>query len=173
MGLFNRIALHYSHNRPVAHVHFDALTALDYNYIDDGIYMGTNQCCTAGLSEVLKKEGITSDISLEEDRLDEPRGVSQYIWIPTANHGVPTADQLSFAIQTLEYLVKTKQKVYLHCKNGHGRSSTYISAYLIKTRGYTQEQALDFIKKHRPTAHMQDVQVQYVKEFEKSLSGKV
>ena len=28
---------------------------LDYNYITDGIFIGTNQCCKIGIAEVLKK----------------------------------------------------------------------------------------------------------------------
>lgn len=47
---------------------------LEYNEITDGIYIGTNQCCQTHFDEKLKKEGITADISLEEDRLDAPRG---------------------------------------------------------------------------------------------------
>jgi len=39
-----------------------------------------------GLADVLKKENITADISLEEDRLDVPFGVGIYTWIPTPDH---------------------------------------------------------------------------------------
>ena len=38
------------------HIHPKTPT-LEYNYITDGIYIGTNQCCVMGLAEVLKKEG--------------------------------------------------------------------------------------------------------------------
>ena len=56
---------------------------LEYNNITNGIYIGTNQCCQTHFDEELKKEGITADISLEEDRLDAPFGVDFYVWIPT------------------------------------------------------------------------------------------
>jgi protein tyrosine phosphatase len=169
MTLFERFKLHFSHNRPPAHVHFNALTMLDYNYIDEGVYIGTNQCCTAGLTDVLQKEGIQTDISLEKDRIDQPYGVSQYLWIPTLDHGVPEQGQLDFGIHALQYLIAQGQKIYIHCRNGHGRSSTFYSAYLVKTRGYTQEDALLFIQKHRPTAHMQDEQKVFIQNYYKKL----
>ena len=44
----------------------------EYNEIIDCTYIGTNQCCQTHFDEKLKNEGITTDISLEEDRLDAP-----------------------------------------------------------------------------------------------------
>jgi len=78
---------------------------LECNYITDDIYAVGNQCCIAGLSEVLKKEGISVNISLKETRLDQPFGVKIYLWIPTPNHNPPTPDQLSFGAESLEKLV--------------------------------------------------------------------
>jgi protein-tyrosine phosphatase len=140
---------------------------LEYNYITDGIYIGTNQCCTSGLAEVLKKENVTADISLEEIRLDQPFGVEIYIWIPTPDHNPPTQDQLSFGAESLEKLVSQKRKIYVHCKNGHGRTSTLISAYLIN-KGYNPKEALEIIKKGRPGAHLQDSQKEALEKYWKA-----
>jgi len=130
---------------------------LDYNHIINGIYIGTNQCCTLGLSDVLKKENITADISLEELRIDQPFGVSAYLWLPTPDHTPPTKDQLVLGSMTLKTLVEQNKKVYVHCKNGHGRASTFVIAYLI-TQGHTLEEAESIVKKGRPTMHLQDSQ---------------
>src|SRR3989338_7226111 len=89
---------------------------LEYNHITDGIYIGTNQCCQTHFDEELKKEGITADISLEEDRLDAPFGVDFYVWIPVKNHSTPKPDQLEFGVSVLERLVSMQKKVYVHCK---------------------------------------------------------
>jgi len=51
----------------------------DYDYIIDGIYIGSNQCCIIGLAEVFKKESIIADISLEEIRIDQLFGVEAYL----------------------------------------------------------------------------------------------
>ena len=141
---------------------------LDYNYITDGMYAGTNQCCALGLAEVLKKEGITADISLEDVRLDHPFGVEMYLWLPTRNNTPPSPDQLRLGVQTLIELVRQKRKVYVHCKNGHGRTSTLLAAYFI-ARGKTVDEAIDIIKKGRSEIHLQDSQMKGLEDFKMHL----
>ena len=167
----NPLKLYFSRNR-VPHVHFNPPTNLDYNYITDGIYMGTNQCCTVGLTQVLKNEGIQGDISLEEVRIDQPFGVEVYVWIPTADHFSPTPEKLSFGVATLEKLVAQGKKIYLHCKNGHGRSSTLLCAYLMKNKGMTAVQALEFIKSKRPGAHIEPDQTKALEQYALTINKK-
>jgi len=139
---------------------------LEYKEIADGIYIGTNQCCQTHFDEELKKKGITADISLEEDRLDAPFGVDFYIWMPVQNHTAPKYDQLEFGVSVLEKLVSMGKKVYVHCKNGHGRAPTLVAAYLIK-KGKTPAEAEALIKSKRPTMHLEDVQRQALEDFSK------
>ncbi len=142
------------------------LKELEYNYITDGIYIGTNQCCQTHFDEKLKKEGIEADISLEEERLDAPFGVKFYVWIPVKNHQAPTQEQLNFGVFVLEKLVKMKKKIYIHCQNGHGRAPTMAAAYLIK-KGKSVKEAVEFIKSKRPTIHLDKVQEIALEEFSK------
>lgn len=72
---------------------------------------------------------------------------------------------------TLNTLVKQGKKVYVHCKNGHGRANTLVIAYLI-TQGHTKEEAELVVKKARPTMHLQDNQRNALNEFMKSLQNK-
>lgn len=140
---------------------------IDYNHIVDGIYIGTNQCCQMHFDDLLKnKEGITADISLEQDKLDAPFGVDFYTWLPTADHTPSNPDQLALGALVLEQLVAMGHKVYVHCKNGHGRAPTLVAAYLA-LKGYTVKEALDLIKKMRPVMHMQDKQIKALDEFKK------
>ena len=143
---------------------------LNYDFITDGIYIGTNQCCKTHFEEVLLKEGIAADISLEEERLDAPFGVEMYVWIPVKNHTPPTSDQFYFGVATLEKLVSLRKKIYVHCKNGHGRAPTLIAAYLIKN-GKTVEEAIGFIKSKRPAIHLQDEQKNALINFTQHLAG--
>lgn len=140
----------------------------EYNYITDGIYIGTNQCCQTHFDEKLKKEGIEVDISLEEERVDAPFGVVFYAWIPIKNHAAPTNEQLDLGVVTLEKLVSMKKKTYVHCQNGHGRAPTLIAAYLIK-KGKTVEEAIEFIKTKRPSIHLEEVQKKSLIEFQSLL----
>ncbi|MEX0877801.1 MAG: dual specificity protein phosphatase family protein [Candidatus Spechtbacterales bacterium] len=137
---------------------------LEYNEITDGIFIGTNQCCQTHFDEKLKKEGITADISLEENRVDAPFGVDFYVWIPVQNHTAPKSDQLEFGVSVLEKLVSMGKKIYVHCKNGHGRAPTLVAAYLIK-KGKNPTDAEDFIKSKRPTIHLEDVQREALNNF--------
>lgn len=132
---------------------------LNYNYITDGIYIGTNQCCKTHFDEQLLKDGISADISLEKNRVDAPFGVDFYIWIPVKDNEAPTPDQLGFGVQTLEKLVAMQKKVYVHCKNGHGRAPTLVAAYLIK-KGKTVEEVIMFLKSKRSSIHLNETQKQ-------------
>ena len=149
----------------ITYAHVDPVKGLNYDEIADGIFIGTNQCCSMTLADVLKKEGIQADISLEGERLDQPFGVEMYIWIPVIDHEIPTFDQVTFGIASLEKLVAEKKKVYLHCKNGHGRSSTMMTIYLMKNRNISYEEAMAIIKQGRPGAHMQEKQIAFVKKY--------
>src|SRR3989339_177930 len=78
---------------------------IDYNHIIDGIYIGTNQCCRMHFDELLKnKEGITADISLEENHLDMPFGVDFYTWLPTVDDNPSNPDQLALGASILKQL---------------------------------------------------------------------
>lgn len=140
------------------------IKTLDYNYITDGIYIGTNQCCQTHFAESLKKEGLEADISLEEERVDAPFGVQLYLWIPVKNQTPPTPDQLEFGVLALEKLVAMGKKVYVHCQNGHGRAPTLVAAYLI-SKGKSPEEAEAFIKAQRPSIHLEEVQRIAIQNF--------
>ena len=139
----------------------------EYDHITDGIYIGTNQCCQIHFDEKLKQEGITADISLEEDGLDAPFDVDFYVWISVKNHAVPKRDQLEFGISILEKLVAMGKKVYVHCKNGHGRAPTLAASYLIR-KGKNAEEAETFFKSRRPSMHLDDIRREALQEFVKS-----
>mgnify|MGYP001565248718 FL=1 len=142
---------------------------LEYNYITDGIYIGTNQCCVVGLADVLKKEHITADISLEEDRIDIPFGVDMYVWIPVIDEMAPTQDQLSFGAESIEKLVSQNRKIYVHCRNGHGRAPTLVSAYLIQ-KGFDPAKAVEFVASKRPSVHLHQSQTDALEKYHKNFN---
>ncbi|MBI2038034.1 MAG: dual specificity protein phosphatase family protein [Candidatus Magasanikbacteria bacterium] len=144
--------------------------AIDHDHIIDGIYIGTNQCCQMHFDDLLKnKEGITADISLEKDRLDAPFGIDFYLWLPVKDHSSPSPDQLLLGVSVLQQLVAMGHKVYVHCKNGHGRAPTLVAAYLL-LKGYTVKEALDLLKKMRSVIHLQNAQIKALDQFKKHIS---
>lgn len=138
---------------------------IDFNYIIDGIYIGTNQCCQIDFDKELVQKGVKADISMEEERVDAPFGVDFYLWIPVKNHTAPTPDQLDLGVATLEKIVAMQRKVYVHCKNGHGRAPTLVVAYLIRKNGKTVEEAISFVQSKRSSIHLNEAQRAALQDF--------
>ena len=147
-----------------SHNHINGGT-LDYNYIDQGIFIGNNQCCSLGLAEVLEKKKIVADISLEDERLDHPFGVASYLWLPTKDLTPPSKDQFRLGIAHLKNLVSAKAPVYVHCKNGHGRSTTLVVAFFM-SQGMTFDVAVNTVKDKRPGVHLDPSQEESLRKGE-------
>jgi protein-tyrosine phosphatase len=142
---------------------------LEYSYITDGIYIGTNMCCQTHFEPKLKQEGIEVDISLEGERVDHAQGVPFYIWLPVPDLHAPSPDQFEFGVNTTEKFKAMGKKMYIHCKNGHGRAPTMVAAYLMN-QGKSANQAIEFIKSRRPEIHLEDEQLQALNAFQKTQS---
>ena len=136
----------------------------EYSKINDSVYLGTNLCCLTHFKDSLIRKGIEADISLEKERLDKPFGVKYYLWLPTKDKDAPSFKQLLLGVKSLDFLIKNKIKIYVHCKNGHGRSPTLVIAYLI-SKGKSIEEAIRIIKKKRPAIHLTKKQTNGLKEF--------
>lgn len=144
----------------MAHVKFD------YSKITEHIFLGTNFCCKVHFNEDLLKKGITADISLEEENSENPFGVKYFLWLPTKNYHAPTQQQLLLGAVTIDLLAETGAKVYVHCKNGHGRAPTLVAAYFVSL-GKTVNEAINLVKNKRPEVHLTGEQLEALKLFEK------
>lgn len=133
---------------------------VEFNQITDFIYLGTNLCCTAiPHIQVLLNLGIDAEINLEKEKLEEIPDIDIYLWLPVDDHVAPTQDQLDLGVAVIDSLVKNRKKVYIHCKNGHGRSPTLLAAYFI-SQGMSVDEAIQKIKAKRPEIHLQEAQVE-------------
>ena len=137
----------------------------EYSEITPDIFLGTNMCCQVHFDEELSKKGVTADISLEEERLDAPFGVESFLWLPTKDDRPPNPSQLQVGVDTIASLIKNGEKVYVHCKFGHGRSPTLVAAYLI-SQGKSVEDALSIIKEQRPSIHLDPSQIKALEAFQ-------
>lgn len=139
----------------------------EYNQITEYIFIGTSACCIDHFKNELLNKGVTADISLQKEHLDAPYGVKTFLWLPTEDHTPPTQQQLFTGVNTISALIVNKEKIYIHCLNGHGRAPTLTAAYLIYT-GMTTEEAIAFIKERRPVIHLEDSQIEALHQFEES-----
>ncbi|PIY69442.1 hypothetical protein COY90_00665 [Candidatus Roizmanbacteria bacterium CG_4_10_14_0_8_um_filter_39_9] len=136
---------------------------VEFSQITPNIFLGTNLCCAVH-ADKLKAIHISIDIDLEVERPEEPPEVESYIWLPVIDGHAPSLYQLSIGVTAIENTIKQGKCLYVHCKNGHGRSPTLVIAYLIST-GMTQETAYQLVKSKRPEIHLHDVQVEMLMKF--------
>jgi protein-tyrosine phosphatase len=137
---------------------------LDFSQITDTILIGTNACCSTHFDERLVGIGVRADISLEEERLDAPKGAIVFLWLPTADHTPPTPMQLRIGVAALRELAHEKMTVYVHCRQGHGRAPTLIAAYFI-AEGMDVAEAVRLVKKKRPITHLRPNQLAALRKF--------
>jgi protein tyrosine phosphatase len=139
----------------------------EYSKITDNIYLGSNQCCVTHFKKSLLKKGIKADISLDDVTLDSPFGVKYFLWLPVVDRKAPSQDQLGVGAWTIKSLVDKKQKMYVHCKRGHGRSPTLVAAYFI-LEGMTAAAAIKKIRSKR-AIHVTQPQLKALRIFEKKV----
>lgn len=95
--------------RHMEHMH----TKMSYNQITDYIYAGNNLCCQTHFEMGLLSKGISADISLESERLDNPQGVKYFFWFPWEEDTAPGRDLIDLAMNVLDDTVTSGVKVYI------------------------------------------------------------
>lgn len=84
---------------------------LDYSRLTPYIFVGSNMCCQVHFEEELLAKGISVDISLEAERLDNPEGVKAFLWLPTKDHFAPSRAQLKLGVEMIE-----EPSIHLHSR---------------------------------------------------------
>lgn len=145
---------------------------LSYNKIEELLYAGNNMCCQGHFEEELLSKGITADVSLELERMDEPQGVKYFFWFPWEEDTAPNQELINLSLDILDNLMKRGIKTYAHCKNGHGRTTAFLASYFIRKLGLSTDEALRLVKERRPSAHLNEVQEFFLRGFEKGIKEK-
>lgn len=141
---------------------------VEYSRITPYVYIGTNLCCRAH-APVLEKIGAAVDIDLEyEHPTAERPGMEMTLYLPTRDHHAPTLSKLIVGTALVDTAVKAAKRVYVHCKNGHGRAPTLVAAYFM-TQGMMPAEALALIKARRPVVHLNRIQMRALTGFARYL----
>lgn len=151
--------------------HEPTQSPFEYSAIDERVLIGTNACCQAHFDETLLKEGVTADISLEGELVDHPYGVASYVWLPTPDHQPPTRAAVDIGAAALQKMLDNGQRVFIHCKNGHGRGPTFYAAFLIISAGMTAADAIARVKAKRPGTHLEPAQRTFLQQLEAEVTG--
>lgn len=144
----------------------------DYSKITAKIYIGSD-FCKGGVcllhGEEFKALGVTFELNLshENNELPPPNMEIGYLWLPVVDGYSPAQIQLDIGTSAMDEAVKAGKIVYIHCKNGHGRSPTMVAAYLIRFGSMDFESAQKLIVEKRPEVHIEAIQIKELKEYEK------
>lgn len=151
--------------REMEHMHIK----MSYNKIEELIYAGNNMCCQGHFEEELLSQGITADISLEAERLDNPEGVRYFFWFPWKEDTAPDIELMNLGLDVLDNLMKSNIKTYVHCRNGHGRTTTFLISYFMRKYKISLDKAISLVKEKRPSGHFNNEQKNFLIEFEKRM----
>jgi len=76
--------------------------------------------------------------------LDEAKAYEvdvKHLRFPIGDFGLPTPEQMTSILDTIDAELNAGKKIYLHCWGGIGRTGTTVGCYLVR-RGKTGEEAL-------------------------------
>ncbi|MBI4153464.1 dual specificity protein phosphatase family protein [Candidatus Woesebacteria bacterium] len=141
----------------------------DYSQITDNIFIGSDLCkgnsCPVHGPE-FEALGILVELNLSAERKEiPPDGIDIYSWLPVADGYAPTQEQMDIGTAIMDEAIKQGKRVYVHCKNGHGRSPTMVAAYLIRYQGKGVDEAIDFVAGARPEIHVEETQKEALNKF--------
>lgn len=141
----------------------------NYSMITDQIILGSD-LCKGGVclihGEEFKKLGVFVEINLSAERNElPPKDIQCYVWLPVVDGHAPNVHQLDTGTAVINEAIENGKKVYVHCRNGHGRGPTLIAAYLTRYKGMPIEDAIKLLKEKRPEIHVEEEQMNALSEY--------
>ncbi len=136
---------------------------MDYHQIVAGLYVGIYPACCDDVIRLREDTAINTVLNVQTDEdircqeIDWPAIVACYQQHGIELHRVPIRDfdpvdlceKLPECVYTLNDLLGSGQRVYLHCTAGVGRSPSIAVAYLHWCKDWSLEDAASFVKKQR------------------------
>jgi predicted protein tyrosine phosphatase len=141
-------AFYYSYGKVRSHVQPYISTNFQINEVTENLYIG--DFASACNREELKNMGFTHILTAI-------MGVDAIFPSDFTYKTISVCDQTQASIHThfdeaadfIYGAINAGGRVYVHCMAGISRSSTLICAYLIKYLNYTDEEAIELLKKSR------------------------
>jgi atypical dual specificity phosphatase len=116
--------------------------------IDDTVIMGGAPFGFLNFPDELYRRGVRGVVNLCQEYRG-PRwkydtlGMTE-LWLPTTDHFEPSLQQLQDAVNFIQSYAHRGERVYVHCRAGHGRSAAAVLAWMtIKSRGKMSLQELN------------------------------
>ncbi|KAG5470873.1 hypothetical protein CUR178_02179 [Leishmania enriettii] len=97
-----------------------------------------------------------------------PHGISYYEF-PWPDMTTPQQDIVLRSVQVMDYHIKQKGRVLVHCHAGLGRTGLMIACYYVYSQHIPSHEAIALVRKCRPGAIQTKRQAQFIADFEKHL----
>ena len=141
-------------------------SSFDYSNITDNIIISGEY--TSNDIFVIQKLNVKCVIdmrseSIFDQSLFESIGI-KYFNIPVDNYFAPELEQIDTAIEYIKSNISDENNILIHCKEGVGRSSLIIIAYLVTT-GLDLFESMEIVKSHRWGANLNNIQFQKLKKW--------
>lgn len=135
---------------------------------EDRILLCADPTSDKALAKLAGEREISVLVNLRERPHDRTRlarfGLTE-IHFPVPDKAAPSAGQLTFAIAAIEQILRTGQRVAVHCRNGRGRSGALLACYLIRHHGFSADEAIARVRAVRPGAVETQEQVAAVRAY--------
>lgn len=84
----------------------------------------------------IREQGIGAIVNLcgeftDLHEIEEQSGFEVY-FLPTPDECAPDMEKMKEALEWLDEALYLKKKVLVHCRHGHGRTGTFVSAYFLR-----------------------------------------
>lgn len=105
-------------------------------------------------------------MSAERNELP-PKDIECYVWLPVVDGHAPNMHQFDTGTAVINEAIQNDKKVYVHCKNGHGRGPVLLAAYFVRYKGMSVEKAEKLLKEKRPEIHIEEEQTKALTDYKK------
>jgi protein-tyrosine phosphatase len=119
--------------------------------------------------------GIEAIVDLQSTLKDQPYSghLSAFLWAPIADkpEAKPSLVWLDSIVTTMIAWRKQGWSILVHCTAGLSRSSLITIAYFMRTRGYSANQALDFVKSKKADINPNTGFIEALNEYQNYLTS--
>lgn len=139
----------------------------NYSQISKYIYLGTTLYNEGDMITVLSL-GIKADVDLELEKMDRPKHLTAYLWLPVKDFEAPSLEQFYLGVYFIDQLVRRRIKTLVHCNVGFGRAPTLLAAYLATYKGKSVKEAIALMSHKRPGVSPNQLQITAIRKFIRS-----
>jgi Dual specificity phosphatase, catalytic domain len=129
----------------------------NHSEVEPGLWMG-------GYAEA-PPPGTVATLNLCE--FDDPYRTDVYIWDPIRDAApAPSIDWLKKKVDWVESQHGAGKTTYVHCFAGRSRSGMVVTAYLMRTHGWSRDDAIARIRQKRPEIKINAAFQELLREWE-------